>query len=277
MNYTTNDNRRDRRSYAVLDVELLNANDEYAAYKKQDPRPAELRWPFRRVCAAALMTFTVTEDGQFEFGHFESWSEGGEAVILRALFLRLRMLPDYQLITWGGLSCDLLVIRLGACEHGLRLPRQLVHGARDRGQWLHRDLAVEFKAGSGVHVHMTEIAMRLRLPVKFADQASMVPMLVESGRWGRLESIAGADVITTAMLLTCQLAVNGDLNGAAAAHIVLLQQVCKLRPEARYHDYLVRVTDRIVDETLSTAALVLRVHDGELPDELSGSNFVRIK
>lgn len=255
--------------YAVLDVELLNANEEYAAYKKQDPRPADLRWPFRRVCAAALMTFTVTENGEFEFGHSESWSQGGEAVILRSLFLRLRMLPDYQLISWGGLSCDLLVIRMGACEHGLRLPRQLVHGARDRGNWLHRDLAVEFKAGSGVHVHMTEIAMRLRLPVKFADQASMVAKLVEESRWKRLEAIAGADVITTAMLLACHLASHGELNGVAAAHIVMLQQVCRLCPEARHNDYLLRVAKRIADESFRVAPLLADTLPPELADNAS--------
>lgn len=269
MKNITNVNCHSASSYAVLDVELLNANDEYAAYKKQDPRPADLRWPFRRVCAAALMTFTITENGEFEFGHFESWSKGGEAVILRSLFLRLRMLPDYQLVTWGGLSCDLLVIRMGACEHGLRLPKQLVHGARDRGQWLHRDLAVEFKSGSGVHVHMTEIAMRLRLPVKFADQASMVPKLVEEGRWKSLEAIAGADVITTAMLLACHLAAHGEVNGAAAAQIVMLQRVCSLYPEGRHNDYLLRVAKRIADESFRVAPPLPDTSPSKLADDAS--------
>lgn len=240
-----NDNFARRRSYAVLDVELLNANEEYAVYRKLDPRASSLRWPFRRVCAAALLTFSVDEDDLFEFGHLDSFVGDDEAGLLRALFDRLQFLPDHQIVTWGGLSCDLLVIRMSAMEHGLRLPRQLVHGARDHGRWLHRDLAVEFKGGGGSYVHLSEIACRLKLPVKFADKASQVPLLLANGKLKRLVGIAEADVVTTALALCAHLAIHGELVGAKVAQALIMQRVADLRPEAKYRDYLLRVAGRI--------------------------------
>lgn len=241
----TNDNRPRRRSYAVLDVELLNATQEYAVYQKLDPRACSLRWPFRRVCAAALLTFSVDEDGLFEFGHLDSYVGDDEATLLRALFDRLQMLSDYQLVTWGGLSCDLLVLRMSAMEHALRLPRQLIHGVRDRGRWLHCDLAVEMKAAGGVYVHLSEVACRLNLPVKFADKASQVPLLLTNGKLKRVVGIAEADVLTTAAVFCAHLETHGDLAGARIAQVRLMQRVAELRSEARYRDYLLRVAQRI--------------------------------
>lgn len=254
MKNSINDNRPGRRSYAVLDVELLNALEEFESYKALDRRAADLRWPFRRVCAASLLTFSIDEEGLFEFGHLDSWAGDDEAALLRALFNRLHLLPDHELITWGGLSCDLRVIHMGACEHELRMPKQLIHGAREQGRWCHRDLALEFKGGSGVYVHLAEVACRLRLPVKFADQASMVPTLMASGKLRRVAAIAEADVITTALVMCDHLQTQGELAGAKGAQICLLQNVVKLRPEARYRDYLNRVAKRLMSDAMSAIA-----------------------
>lgn len=243
-----NDNRPNRRSYAVVDVETLDDLEAYDTYRKLDPRPANLRWPFKRVCAAALLTFSVDEDGRYESGHLDSWAGNDEGALLGALFTKLHMMADHQLVTWSGIAHDLVVMRMSAMEHGLRLPRQLVHGVREHGRWLHRDLDVEMMAGSGKHVHLTEVATRLRLPVKFADKASMVPMLLATGKLRRLAGIPEADVLTTALVLCGQLEIHGELGGATAAQIRLIQGVLQLRPEARYREYLERVAKRLVSE-----------------------------
>lgn len=252
MKTFTNDNRPSMQSFAVLDIEMMNLAEVYAVYKKSDPRAAKLRWPFRSACAAALLTFSVGEEGEFEFGHLDSWVGDDEAALLRALFNRLRMLPDHRVCTWGGLSADLLILRLSAMEHGLRLPVQLVHDARRHGRWLHLDLAKEMKAGGGVFVHLTEIATRLRLPVKFADRASMVPALMASGKLRRIADIAIADVLTTGLTLASHLAVHGELASAKAAQIRLIEEVVKARPDARYHDYLQRVAKRMLREAIAS-------------------------
>ena len=252
-----NDIRPTRRYYAVVDIETLDDLEAFDKYERLDPRPAHLRWPFKHVCAAALLTFSVDEEGRFESGHLDSWAGDDEAALLGALFTKLRLMDDYQLVTWSGISHDLVVMRMSAMEHGLRLPRQLVHVAREHGRWLHRDLEVEMVAGSGKHVHLTEIATRLRLPVKFADQASMVPTLLASGRLRRLAAIPEADVLTTALVLCAQLEIHGELGRAMGAQARLIQSVLRLRPEARYREYLERVVKRLIgneEAALSRAA-----------------------
>ena len=61
---------------------------------------------------------------------------------------------------------DLPVLRIGAARHHLRLPRQLIKDARQNREWLHLDLGKEHHCGT--YVHMSEVAMALNLPAKFA-------------------------------------------------------------------------------------------------------------
>ena len=213
---------------------------------------AELRWPFRRVCSASLLTFTITEHGLFEFGHMNSYADVDEKVVITKLFNRLRELPDHQVVTWSGLSHDLPILRMGAAVHEILLPQQLIHNARDRGRYRHFDLAVEMKA-HGMYTHLSEIAVRLALPVKFGGSAGRVPILVEQQRWARLNEIAESDVIVTCMVLASHLRIHGELVSAAAAHIVILDQVRRLRPHAKYFDYLGRVRARIARRLMAEA------------------------
>ena len=247
----TNDNNV-RLSFAVLDIEVLNDREAYATYAALDPRPAELRWPFRKVCSASVLTFSVTENGLFEFGHLDSYASADEKEIITKLFNRLRELPQHQVVTWGGLSHDLPILRMGAAVHEIQLPPQLVHNARDRGSYRHVDLAVEMKA-HGMYTHLSEIAVRLGLPVKFGGNAGRVPELVEQKRWNHLKELADSDVIVTAMVLASQLRIMGALVSATAAHVILLDEVRRLRREARYWDYLGRVRARLARRAMAQA------------------------
>lgn len=243
-----NDNRIAR--YAVLDIETLNRLDAYQAYTRLDPDYAPLRYPFRSTVAAALLTFSIV-DGLFEFGHLDSWAGDDEAALLKGLFSRLHMLPDHTLVTYGGLWMDLPVLRIGAARHHLRLPRQLIANARQHREWLHLDLAKEYQAGT--HVHLSEVAVALDLPVKFADRASMVPKLLQTGKLERLRNIPIADVLSTSLLLQAQLETLGDLASARAAQIATMRRVRQLRPEARYADYIRRVEQRLSREVMAEA------------------------
>jgi len=246
-----NDNNT-RLSFAVIDIEVLNDRETYATYAKLDPRAAELRWPFRKVCSASVLTFSITEDGLFEFGHIDSFADGDEKVVITKLFNRLRELPKYQVVTWGGLSHDLPILRMGAAVHEILLPQQFVHNARDRGRYQHLDLAVEMKA-HGMYTHLSEIAVRLSLPVKFGGSAGRVPILVEQKRWARLKEIADSDTIVTAMVLCSHLRIHGALVSATAAHITLLDEIGRLRRQAKYYDYLARVRARIAGRAMAEA------------------------
>ena len=247
----TNDNNA-RLSFAVLDIEVLNDREAYATYAALDPRAAELRWPFRKVCSASVLTFSVTENGLFEFGHLDSYAGADEKEVITKLFNRLRELPGYQVVTWGGLSHDLPILRMAAAVHEIQLPAQLVHNARDRGRYQHLDLAVEMKA-HGMYAHLSEIAVRLGLPVKFGGNAGQVPQLVEQRRWNHLKELADSDVIVTAMVLASQLRILGALVSAIAAQIVILDEVRRLRQIARYRDYLGRVRARLARRAMAQA------------------------
>lgn len=246
-----NDNNA-RRSFAVLDIEVLNDREAYATYASLDPRASELRWPFRKVCSVSVLTFSITEEGLFEFGHMDSFVDADEKVVITKLFNRLRELPKHQVVTWGGLSHDLPILRMGAAVFEILLPQQLIHNARDRGHYQHLDLAVEMKA-HGTYAHLSEIAVRLSLPVKFGGSAGRVPILVEQKRWARLMEIAESDVIATAMVLCSHLRIHGGLVSATAAHIMLLDGVGRLRRQAKYYDYLARVRARIARRAMAEA------------------------
>ena len=247
----TNDNDK-LRSFAVLDIEVLQDRAAYAKYAALDPRAAELRWPFKKVCSASVLTFSISEDGLFEFGHLGSFASADEKEVLIKLFNRIKELPQYKLVTYGGLSHDLPILRMGACLHEILLPQQLVHNARRHGNFQHLDLSVELKA-HGMFTHLTELAVRLSIPVKFAGSAGRVPALVAEKRWSRLNEIADADVITTAMVLCSHLRIHGMLISANAAHISLLDHVRRLRPHAKYYDYLGRVRARIAHQVMAEA------------------------
>jgi hypothetical protein len=139
---------------------------------------------------------------------------------------------------------------MSAAIHEIVLPQQLVYNARDHGRYRHMDLSVEMKA-HGMYTHLSEIAAALSLPCKFGGSAGRVPHLVEQQRWARLSEIAESDVIVTGMVLASHLRIHGELVSATAAHIVLLDHVRRLRPHAKYSDYLGRVRARLAQRAMT--------------------------
>lgn len=247
-----NDNRYSR-TYAVIDLETLNLNEAYRSYARHDPDPAELRWPFKSVCATALLVFKVDENGILEFIDLHAAAGDDESALVRDLFDRLRMLPEAIVVTWGGLNLDLPVLKMAALRHHLRLPPQLVHNARRFGQRCHLDLVAEYKAGGQKFVHLSEMTSTLRLPTKFAGLASHVPRLLAEGKLRQLADIALADAVSTSLVLQSHLEIHSQLTSATAAQIVTLREVVRRRPEAPYADYLRRVERRLAAEALSEA------------------------
>lgn len=237
-------NQTSRKHFAVLHIEVINAMAAYANYRRLDPGAAQLRWPFKKTCAASVLTFSI-QDGVFEFGTLRSFAAADEAALLRQLFVLLRQLGDHTLVTWGGLHHDLPILRVGAAEHQLKLPSALIHGARAHGERRHWDLAAETAAGAGHRVDLAEIACRLGLPAKLGGCGSLVPQLVQDRKWRRLSEIGEADAVTTALVLVSRLCSHGELISADAGHYVVLDEVCLRRPRARYHHHLARMRNSL--------------------------------
>jgi len=231
--------------FVVLDIEFVDDPVLYARYRRIDPRPADSRWPMRRIVAATVMSLTV-EGGTLEVEGFTSFSGGAEDVLLLRLFAYLNERQGHRLVTYAGLSTEIPMLRLAAMAHDLKLPSQLSDNRRDRsGQWAHLDLAVLMKCGAGSYVHLAEIATRLNLPCKFGGSAMNIPELVARREYRKIEWISEADVIATGMILASHLASTGDLISAEAAHYAILKHVRPLRGEACYRDYLGNVADRL--------------------------------
>lgn len=231
--------------FVVLDIEFVDDPVLYARYRRIDPRPAESRWPMRRIVAATVMSLAI-ENGSLEVEGFQSFSGAAEDVLLLRLFAYLNERQGHRLVTYAGLSTEIPMLRLAAMANGLKLPRQLSDDRRDRsGQWAHLDLAILMKCGAGSFVHLSEIAARLNVPCKFGGSAMKIPELVARGEYRQVEWISEADVIATAMIFASHLAATSELLSAEAAHYAVLKHVRPLRGQACYRDFLGNVADRL--------------------------------
>lgn len=231
--------------YIVFDIEFLTDECLFQRYSREDPRPqTRARWPMRRLVAASVLTLSVV-DGIVEVEEFCSFSGPDESVVASKLFCYFADRPRHRAVTWGGLGTDINILRCAAMEHGLKLPRQLRPGERDRAGYLHCDLAVAMKSGAGDYVHLLELATRIGAPCKFGPSAMNIPGAVAKGHYRTIEWTAESDTITAAWVLCAHLASVGEITSADAAHYTILRHVRMLRGKAPYATYLGNVMGRL--------------------------------
>lgn len=238
--------------FVILDLEFVPDQALYARYTRLDPDPASLRWPMERVISASVMSVAV-RDGIFEVEGSASFSGPDDGEVVRELFGYLVDRPDHRLVTYAGLSKDLLLLRITAMEHSLKLPRQIRRNERQGGEWLHLDLAEQMRGGGRTFVHLSEVATRLNIPCKFGPSAMQIPHLIARGDYTRVAGISDADVVTTAMLLASHLAALGEISSIPAAHYLVLKQARKMHSLAPYHRYLGNVLDRVRNQMVIAA------------------------
>lgn len=237
-----NDNESGNGQFIVLDCEFLYDRPLYERYRRADPDPAGCRWPMRRVVAASVMALEVS-GGQLTVTAFQSFSGAKEDRVLLKLFAFLAERPRHRLVTWAGVSADIPVLRIGAMEHGLKLPMQLRYS--DRSRQVHLDLAIAMKGGEREFVHQLEVTTRLNIPCKIAGMASRVPYWVERGNLRAIEHLSEADIVSTSFVLASYLQVQGELLSAKAAQLGIIRYVRPLRGRARYAEILGNVADRL--------------------------------
>lgn len=210
-----------RDKFFVFDVEYLADRRLYERYRRSDPRPAPCRWPFRRVVAATVMAVSI-ENGAWVVEDFRSFVGADERQLLRAFFGWVIERPDYIAVSWSGAAEDLPILKTSSMEYGLVIPRQLRQNERDRAGFLHDDLCLTLKGGSGSHVHQMELATRLQLPAKMAGSAGQVPYRVAQNDFATPGFISECDVLTTALLLASHLVTIGEVRSLKAAHFVTM-------------------------------------------------------
>ncbi len=237
--------------FVVFDLEYLADRHLYDRYRRTDPDPASCRWPFRRVVSVSAMSVCVT-DGVWEVEDFRSFISPDERQNVRAFFDWMLERPAHRAVTWSGAAEDLPILKTAAMEFGFTLPLQLRQNERDRQGFMHWDLSLILKAGSGTHVHQLELAVRLGLAGKMAGSAGQVPYRVAEGNLKAVAWISECDVLLTACLLASHLVTLGQVMSVQAAHYVTLRYVRERREHASYHrelgNYLAKVERQIIAE-----------------------------
>lgn len=233
--------------YLVLDIEFIDSEELYAKYRRIDPRPAERRWPFRKVVAVSVMTLAI--DGVcLEPTGFKSFSGPDEPRLLNELFAYMREHGDHRLVSWAGLSCDVPILRIAAMASGTKLPPQLTDNRRLRdGTFEHIDLAKVMKSDAA-YAHLSEIATRLAVPVKMSGSSMAIPDLVSRSQFRALEWLAESDTISTSLVLAAYLAATGEVASAEACQHAIVKFVRPLRGKAPYANYLGNVQQRLRDQ-----------------------------
>lgn len=220
--------------FVIFDLEYLADRHLYDRYRRIDPDPASCRWPFRRVVSVSAMSVSVN-DGVWEVEDFRSFVGPDERQLVQAFFDWVIERPLHRAVTWSGAAEDLNILKTAALEFGLTLPRQLRQNERDRLGFMHLDLALIMKAGSGTHVHQLEFAVRLGLPGKMAGSAGQVPYRVAEGNLKAVAWISQCDVLLTACLLASHLVTLGQVMNVQAAHYVTMRYVRERAGDANYH------------------------------------------
>jgi len=249
----------DHQRHIILDVEYLGDRQLYHRYRMADSRPAKLRWPFRRVVSASVMAVRIDE-GVWQVEDFRSFAGADDRHVVCALFDWILERPTHGLTTYGGANEDLPILKTASMEYGFTLPPQLRQNERNGRDFLHTDLALVLRGGSGKFVHMTELATRLQIPGKMAGSAGQVPYLVAEGNFEAVGWISECDVLTTSLLLAGHLASLGQVKNAPAAHFVTMGFVRARSEKAIYYRVLGNYRDRAKRQMVADQQILFKAY-----------------
>ncbi len=224
--------------FTFIDTESLWDLDLHKAYLAIDPDEAlkkgrdgkiRRRLPCKRVIAAAAFDVEIGEGGAVSIEGLKSWTEhdfGDEREVVVQLFEHLRARPQHHVVTWGGLAAEVPLLNLASIGHMLVLPPQLRSGTPTFGRqanWRpHIDLGLQMKAQGRDWAHMSELGIRLGLPVElFAGKADIAEPR-NGDEWQAMQHRVGTDCILTALIAMVYWRANGRiaLDQAAMLHNV---------------------------------------------------------
>ncbi|WP_420606752.1 hypothetical protein [Novosphingopyxis sp.] len=200
------------KSYTILDSETRFDPYLEDAYKAIDPKCEKARIASCKLDVVAMLDVDLDDEGRLSVGPLASWTaeDGGERPLLSAAFFHLQERPDRQLVTYGGSAVDAKVIELAAMSHDLALPIQLREQFGPRREARHLDLGQAIKGFSKTWHHLTEILLRMGVPVALiANKAK--PMADDRNiDWRSAREHCELDTLLTAMALIAWRRVQGD-------------------------------------------------------------------
>jgi hypothetical protein len=200
--------------FTFIDVEALWCEHLHEDYRLVAPKEVAARektgkkthrLPCKRIVAAAALDIELAESGATSISGLTSWTEhdhGDEVAVVEGLFAHLRGEPLTHIVTYGGLAAELPLLNLAAMEHGLVLPRQLRCDAwSPRDKWRpHIDFGLELKGNGRDWAHMSEIGLRMGLPVALFIGKAEIERPRNGEEWQALREHVSMDCVLTAMV-----------------------------------------------------------------------------
>lgn len=228
--------------YTFIDTESWWDEGLHEAYRHLDPDTEHHRIGCRRIGAAAAFDVTIDAVGRIEVGTLASWTShdhGDEQAVVSELFDHLRQRDDRIVVTFGGIAVDLQLLTLAAMEHGLRLPQQLLDVPGRKSPRPHQDLALMLKGGGRTFHHLSEIAIRLGVPVKLLEGKARVHAPVAAAAWEQVRGHCERDCLITALaMLAWRCAQGQDALRLQPAMVSLIAGFLRQRPEHEAADQL---------------------------------------
>ena len=201
-------------TYLATDCEFAWDEHLHEAHRSIDSKSKHHATAVKRVIAAATFEFAVDEEGRVTTGAVSSWTEhqhGDEQAVVSELFDHLRMRDSVPVLTFGGLGTDIPVLVLAGMEHGLPLPKQLTDQPGRKGPRPHLDLGLMLKGGGRTWSHLSQVLLRIGVPVELVAAKPSVSQPKSSEDWAELRGHVELDTLLLAIAKIAWLTAQGTL------------------------------------------------------------------
>lgn len=231
-----------RMKYTFIDTESWWDRELHSAYQHLDPATEHRRIGCRRIGVAAALDVDIDDEGRISVGTIASWTSrdlGCERGVVSQLFDHLRQRGDRIVVTYGGIATDVQTLTLAAMQYGLRLPPQLIDQPSRKGPRQHCDLALSLKGGGRTFHHLSEVALRIGIPLKLLEDKKWVDAPASTAAWEQVRAHCEKDcVITACAMIAWRCAQGHDALRLEPALLSLIAGVIRRRPDRPYVDLL---------------------------------------
>lgn len=158
----------------------------------------------KEVIAIATYAYTIDADGALAIDALASWTQrdwGGEAEVVEQFFDFVRRRPNHVALGYGSIATDPPILRLAAMTAGLRLPDQLID---QPGKWdrKHLDLALAIKGRGRTWVHLSQLLIRLGVPLALLAGKAEAPLPEGGDDWSSLRDHVEMDTLLLSLAHT---------------------------------------------------------------------------
>lgn len=221
--------------YLVLDLEYFKCNELYDAHRSFDPNSNEHSPAVKRIMAASVFEIAFDDEGRVTCGTLATWDEhawGDEEAIVRQLFTFLRAREDAIVLTYGGVPIDIPILQLAAMQYGVSVPPQLEDRPGRKGPRQHLDLGLLLKSSGRSWFHLSQVALRLDIPLPLVAGKASVPRPSQAGAWRNLSHHVELDTLLLALAWTGWLVSQGKFGlRYEPAAIALIAGFLRRRPD----------------------------------------------